>query len=183
MGTAGMLKFTGLAAATAAGIVFSAVAAGAQSQPTITLAPDNGGEGDPFTLSGEGCVIPDEDYGGVVVAWFVEVGGGDPEGQMLGHVIAEDDGSWSVDVTVPAGVDPAADYQVEARCWDDPEPVLLIDYAPAPFDVTGDIGPTTTTTTTRPDTPTTTSTTVKPGTPAPTPTPATPITDPPDFTG
>ena len=90
-------------------------------------------------------------------------------------VPAEDDGTWSGELTVPAGLDPDLSWFVSALCFSGPgeDAEVLADYDLVEFDVTG---PPTTTPTTPP------STTPPPTTPPEAP-PAAPVTEEPDFTG
>jgi hypothetical protein len=177
------MRHKGVFALVSAGIgaaaVLVAAPAGAQAPEELPLSVDplSGGVGTVITVSGEGCTSDNPDDAPEVdfILADEEFFFGEGEGMVADEdlVQAEDDGTWSGQLTVPADADPDLTWLVAAVCFVSPqaeEPVAF--YELVEFDVTGP--PTTT--------PTTPSTTPPPTTPPEAP-PATPVTEEPDFTG
>lgn len=147
--------------------------------------PTSGPAGTVITVSGTGCYeegLPDRH-----VSIILTDG---EEATASSSVVPEDNGAWSGQLTVPAGADPAATYEVYASCWgsilgDNGQEIAS--YGPVAFDVTGDgTTPTTappTTPTTAPPTEPTTPTVPEDPEGSGAPPPATPVVRPPDHTG
>jgi cell division septation protein DedD len=148
----------------------------------FTVTPTSGPAGTVIAVSGTGCYeegLPDRH-----VSIILTDG---EQASASSSVVPEDNGAWSGQLTVPAGADPAATYEVYASCWGS---ILgdngqeIVSYGPVAFDVTGGgtqpTTPTTATPTTQPPTETTDPT--APDGPE-TPPPATPVVRPPDQTG
>jgi hypothetical protein len=180
------MRHKGVFALVAAGIgaaaVLVAAPAGAQEEEPeelpLSVEPLTGGAGTVITVSGEGCAsenpedAPEVDFILADEEFFFGEGEGVVADEDL--VQAEDDGTWSGQLTVPADVDPDLSWFVSALCFSGPgeDAEVLAVYEIVEFDVTGP--PTTT--------PTTPSTTPPPTTPPAAP-PAVPVTEEPDFTG
>lgn len=177
------MRHKGVFALVSAGIgaatVLVAAPAGAQELLPITVDPTSGGAGTVITVSGAECTsenpedAPEVDFILADEEFFFGEGEGLVADENL--VQAADDGTWSGELTVPAGLDPDLSWFVSALCFSGPgeDAEVLADYDLVEFDVTG---PPTTTPTTPP------STTPPPTTPPEAP-PAAPVTEEPDFTG
>jgi hypothetical protein len=131
----------------------------------LDVSPTSGPPGTVITVRGEECIPPQ----GVT---FVEVDMFNETAQqsVAHHVDEEAAGSWSAQLTVPAGVDPDDAFVVIANCFflgPEDDPILIVRYERVDFDVTE--APTTTT---------------PPAAPAPAPAaPAKPVEAKPTFTG
>jgi hypothetical protein len=178
------MRHKGVFALVSAGIgaaaVLVAAPAGAQEPPLpLSVEPLTGGAGTVITVSGAGCTSDNPDDAPEVdfILADEEFFFGEGEGLLAdGNVVpAEADGTWSGELTVPAGLDPDLSWFVSALCFSGPgeDAEVLADYEIVEFDVTGP--PTTTPTTPPPTTP-------PPTTPPEAP-PAAPVTEEPDFTG
>jgi hypothetical protein len=184
------------AAALAAGVLVSAIVAGSPAgagEPaptgTISVDPPSGQPGNVFLFSGEGCV---SDAGPGVMDVSVFFGGeliltADPA-----FVGVDDGGSWNVGMN-PNGFmsneEAIGTWKVTATCFDAETWEVLVDYAPATFEVVApptppatDPPPADPLATDPPAAPPSTPTTSAPVAPEPTE-PATPVTAHPDFTG
>jgi hypothetical protein len=169
--------FALLSAGIGAAAVLVAAPAGAQEpEQPINVDPTSGGVGTVITVSGSGCSSENPDDAPEVDSILADEEFFFGEGEGLvgdeGVVQAEDDGTWSGQLTVPADVDPGLSWFVSALCFAGPEAQEpLAFYEIVEFDVTGP--------------PTTTPPTTPPATTPPTPTapPAVPVVEEPDFTG
>jgi len=173
--------FALIAAGIGAAAVLVAAPAGAQEpeELPLTVEPTSGGVGTVITVSGEGCTSPNPDDAPEVdfVLGDEELFFGPGDGIVADEdvVQAEDDGTWSGQLTVPGDADPDATWFVTAACFASPEAEgVLALYELVEFDVTGP--PTTTPTTPPPTTPTT-------APPPPEAPPAVPVVEEPIFTG
>lgn len=177
-----------IAAIAAAGVATTLLAVPpASAGDGFTVTPTSGPAGTVISVSGTGCYedgLPDTEV-------TISFGDGESVGVST-MIIPDDNGAWSGQLTVPAGVDPAGEYAVGGYCWGEilgDNGQMIREYASVAFDVTGD-GPAPTTP--EPTTPTTQpgpgpEPTV-PGEPGddpevPTPPAATPVVDDPDYTG
>jgi hypothetical protein len=170
------LVATGIGAAT----LLVATPAGAQEEElALNVDPTSGPVGTVIDVSGAGCTSENPDDAPEVdfILADEEFFFGEGEGLVADEnlVEAEDDGTWSGQLTVPADVDPDLSWFVSALCFAGPEaeePLAV--YEIVEFDVTGP-----------PTTPPTTPTTMQPPTtpPAPEAPPAAPVVEEPVFTG
>lgn len=163
-------------ASAAIGVAVLAAPAGAQEpELPLTVEPMSGPMGTQITVSGSDCTS-DDPLAAPEVAFILadeEFFFGEAEGLVADDdlVQAEDDGTWSGQLTVPADVDPDLSWFVSALCFAGPEaeePLAI--YEIVEFDVTGP--PTTPPTTPPPTTP-----------PPPEAPPAVPVVEEPIFTG
>jgi hypothetical protein len=177
------MRHKGVFALVSAGIgaaaVLVAAPAGAQEPPELPLSvePTTGGAGTVITVSGDGCTSENPEDGPEVdfILADEEFFFGEGEGVADEDVVqAEDDGTWSGQLTVPADVDPDLSWFVSALCFSGPgeDAEVLAVYEIVEFDVTGP-----------PTTPTTPPSTTPPPTTPPEAPPAAPVTEEPDFTG
>lgn len=172
------MRYKGVFALTLAGIgaaaVLVAAPAGAQAEDlALGVEPTSGGVGTVITVSGAECTSENPDDAPEVdfILADEEFFFGDGEGVVADEdlVQAEDDGTWSGQLTVPADVDPDLSWFVSALCFAGPEAEEpLAFYEIVEFDVTGPPTPTPTT---------------PPTTPTPEAPPAVPVVEEPEFTG
>jgi hypothetical protein len=172
--------FALIAAGIGAAAVLVAAPAGAQEpgELPLTVEPTSGGVGTVITVSGADCSSPNPDDAPEVdfVLADEEFIFGPGEGVVADDdvVQAEDDGTWSGQLTVPGDADPDATWFVSALCFASPEAEgVLATYELVEFDVTG---PPTTPTTQPP-------TTLPTAPPPPEAPPAVPVVEEPIFTG
>jgi hypothetical protein len=114
--------------------------AGAQEQESdllpLSITPTTGPAGTAVTAGGAGCA-PQQAFNAFIQVYFAD------QIDVLNAAEGEisDNGTWSLEVTVPAGTDPAGTYSVFATCFvnngEDVE--VAAEYEAAPFDVTGDV--------------------------------------------
>jgi hypothetical protein len=162
----------------AAAVLVAAPASAQEPELPLTVEPTSGGVGTVITVSGADCSggpddAPEVDF----VLGDEELFFGPGDGVVADEdvVQAEDDGTWSGQLTVPGDADPDATWFVTAACFASPEAEgVLALYELVEFDVTGP--PTTTPTTPPPTTPTT-------APPPPEAPPAVPVVEEPIFTG
>ena len=113
--------------------------AGAQEQDPallpLSITPTSGPAGTAVTASGAACA-PQQAFNAFIQVYFA--GQIDVLNAAEGEV--SDNGTWSLQVTVPAGTDPAGTYSVFATCFvNNGEAVeVAAEYENSPFDVTGD---------------------------------------------
>ncbi len=111
------------------GLSFHTATAGSSFQRT----PASGGAGDVVTVSADGC---DQTIAGAGLV-------GNPGGvvPVQAETAPAPDGTWSVQLVLPAGIDPDLDYVVVARCGNPDAggffyfPDLPFDVLPTPTDV------------------------------------------------
>jgi hypothetical protein len=141
----------------AAALVLAGLPAGAQAPPpTLDVDPTSGPIGTTITVSGTGCLFGG-DLGTADVA-LVDTSVFDTEAVFpvdFASVVANDDGTWTVQLVVPASISPTPDividvvpgedYVVAAACsiGDPAEGGDEFVYESVPFDVTGETVPTT----------------------------------------
>jgi hypothetical protein len=131
---AALAASTGLALAAA----LFAAPAGAQEAEFLPLdiTPTSGPAGTAITVSGDDCA-PEQEFNAFVQVYFAN------ETDVLDAVETEigGDGSWSTQISVPDGTDPAGTYAVFATCFvDNGEDVEVnAEYEEVAFDVTGDV--------------------------------------------
>jgi hypothetical protein len=144
---AALVATTGLALAAA---LFAAPAGAQEAEfAPLDITPTSGPAGTSITVSGDDCG-GEQAFNAFVQVYFAN------ETDVLNAVETEiaETGSWSTQIQVPAGTDPAGTYSVFATCFvDNGEDVEVnLEYEEVAFDVTGDV--------------------VTPSQPAPTPAPA-----------
>jgi hypothetical protein len=187
------LEAGGAAVVLAAGITLicagptSAQQGDGSSEP-LDVSPTSGPPGTVITVRGGGCFSPGEEVADVELFDETTQQSVALRGARVGNAQV-DLGSWSAELTVPAGVDPDDAFVVTASCatlGPEDDHILLFDYEPVAFDVTGastTSPPTSTPPITTPPT-TTAPTTTAPAPPARAPAaPAEPVVAAPAFTG
>jgi hypothetical protein len=131
-----------LAASTGLALLAALVAAPAGAQEsdflTLDLTPSSGRAGTVITASGDDCA-PAQAFNAFIQVYFADAS------DILDAVASEiaDSGSWSVQIEVPAGTDPAGTYEVFATCFvnNGESTDVAAEYEGVPFDVTGDVVP------------------------------------------
>jgi hypothetical protein len=104
------------------GLTFGSAIAASSFQRT----PDSGAAGDSITVSADGC---DQTLAGAGLV-------GNPGGvvPVQTETTPAVDGTWSVQLVLPAGIDPGLDYVVVARCGN-PDAGGFFYFPDLPFDV------------------------------------------------
>jgi hypothetical protein len=182
------LKAGGAAVVLAAGITVtyagptSAQQGDGPGEP-LDVSPTSGPPGTVITVRGGQCLSPGEEVADVALFNETAQQSVAVDGTHVGN--AEVDlGSWSAELTVPAGVDPDDAFVVTATCatlGPEDDHILLFRYEPVAFDVTG-VSTTTPPTTSPPTTTPPTTTAPPPAASAPA-APAEPVVVEPAFTG
>lgn len=129
-----------LVASTGLALVAALIAAPAGAQEAefapLNITPTSGPAGTSITVSGDDCG-GEQAFNAFVQVYFAN------ETDILNAVETEiaETGSWSTQLPVPAGTDPAGTYSVFATCFiDNGEDVEVnLEYEEVAFDVTGDV--------------------------------------------
>ena len=130
---AALVATTGLALAAA---LFAAPAGAQEAEfAPLDITPTSGPAGTSITVSGDDCG-GEQAFNAFVQVYFAD------QTQVLDAVETEiaETGSWSTQIQVPAGTDPAGIYAVFATCFVDNGEDVDVDlqYEEVAFDVTGD---------------------------------------------